>query len=416
MSQSIPSAWQLWRSGVSASRHRSTVEALLARADVHVAGRRPWDIHVNDDRFFRRLLADGELGLGESYMDGDWDCERLDELSTRIFAADLDRIALRPLDLVDAVMARAITRQTRRQARARVAPHYDLGNDLFEAMLDTRYMVYTCAYWRSGAQTLEEAQEAKLDLVCRKLTLEPGMRVLDIGCGWGGFARFAAERHGVSVTGVTLSREQAALGSARAAGLPVDLRVEDYRDVTGTFDRVVSIGCLEHVGHRNHRRFFEAVRNRLGEGGYAVVHSIGVSRTRYRGGRFVDRYIFPRVNLPSLAQIGRAIDGLFVLDDGHNIGTDYDRTLMEWHSRFERAWPDLKGRYGARLEGRFRRMFEFYLLMSAGFAAAARPGLADGAAAGGRGPDAVPVLLKIRPGSTITSGSTGGGAAASAHD
>ena len=276
------------------------------------------------------------------------------------------------MDFLNAAIARAVSRQSRRKVRTHVAPHYDLGNDLFEAMLDTEYMAYTCAYWRGGAQTLEQAQEAKLDLICRKLTLAPGMRVLDIGCGWGGFARFAAERYGARVTGITLSREQASLGSMRTVGLPVELRVEDYRDVTGTFDRVVSIGCLEHVGHRNHRQFFEVIRNRLADGGYALVHSIGVSRTRFRGGRFVDKYIFPAVNLPSIAQIGRAIDGLFVLEDVQNIGTDYDRTLMEWHARFERAWPDLEDRYGGLLDGRFKRMFEFYLLMSAGFARSRR--------------------------------------------
>jgi cyclopropane-fatty-acyl-phospholipid synthase len=362
-----PPAFLLARTMPRRDRHRSTVEALLARADVRIGGQRPWDIHVHDERFFRSVLADAELGFGESYMDGDWDCEQLDELASRVFAADLDRLAPRPIDIVNALIARVITRQTRRSVRRHVAPHYDLGNDLFEAMLDTRYMAYTCAYWRGGARTLEEAQEAKLELVCRKLTLQPGMRVLDIGCGWGGLARFAAERYGVSVTGVTLSREQAALGSARAAGLPVELRVEDYRDVTGRFDRVVSIGCLEHVGHRNQRRFFEVVRSRLADGGYALVHSIGVCRTEYRGGRFLDKYIFPLVNLPSIAQIGHAIDGLFVLEDTHNIGIDYDRTLMEWHARFQRAWPNLQGSYGPLLGGRFKRMFEFYLLTSAGF-------------------------------------------------
>jgi cyclopropane-fatty-acyl-phospholipid synthase len=346
---------------------RSTVEALLARADVRVDGTRPWDIRVHDERVFRRVLADADLGFGESYMDGDWSCDRLDELATRLFAAELDRAAPGPVDVLNGLVARALTRQTPMRVRRHVAPHYDLGNDLFEAMLDTRHMAYTCAYWRGGARTLEDAQEAKLDLVCRKLSLEPGMRVLDIGCGWGGLARFAAERYGVSVTGITLSREQAALGCERATGLPVDLRVQDYREVTGQFDRVVSIGCLEHIGHRNHRRFFEIIRSRLVRGGYALVHSIGVCRTEYRGGRFLDTYIFPLVNLPSIAQIGRAIDGLFVLDDAHNIGIDYDRTLMEWNTRFQRAWPALEARYGSLLGGRFKRMFEFYLLTSAGF-------------------------------------------------
>ena len=251
---------QIWRALLSTNGHRPAVEALLARADVKTGGSRPWDLEVHDDRFFRRVLLHGELGFGESYMDGDWDCEALDELSTRLFATGVDNSALNPIDVVNGLVARLLTRQTRTRARHRVAPHYDLGNDLFEAMLDTRHMAYTCAYWRPGVTTLEEAQEAKLDLVCRKLALEPGMRMLDIGCGWGGLAKYAAERYGVRVTGVTLSREQVALGSIRTAGLPVDLRVEDYRDTTGTFDRVVSIGCLEHVGHLNHRRFFEVVR------------------------------------------------------------------------------------------------------------------------------------------------------------
>ena len=350
-----------------ATAARRSVESLLERADVRTDGSRPWDIQVHNERFFRRVLAGADLGLGESYMDGDWSCGQLDELASRLFHADVDRVAPRPIDVFNAAVARVMTRQTRTRVHRHVAPHYNLGNDLFEAMLDTRHMAYTCAYWRTGAQTLEEAQEAKLDLVCRKLTLEPGMRVLDIGCGWGGLARFAAERYGVAVTGVTLSREQAALGTARAAGLPVDLRVQDYRDVTGLFDRVVSIGCLEHIGHRNHRRYFEAIRARLAPGGYAVVHAIGVCKTEYRAGRFLDKYVFPLVNLPSIAQIGRAIDGRFILDDAHNIGLDYDRTLMEWNTRFQRAWPALRPRYEPLLDGRFKRMFECYLLTSAGF-------------------------------------------------
>lgn len=351
---------------VAAGRYRSRVESLLAFADVQIGGHRPWDIRVHDDRFYGRVLTDTDLGLGESYMDGDWSCARLDELATRLFSAGLHQ-RWRWGDLRDAMLARLLSRQTRAQVRRRVAPHYDLGNDLFEAMLDTRHMAYTCGYWRAGAQTLEEAQEAKLDLACRKLALGQGMRVLDIGCGWGGLAAFAARRYGVQVTGVTLSHEQATLGTERTRGLDVDIRLQDYRDVTGQFDRVVSIGCLEHIGHRNHRRFFEVIRARLAEGGHALVHSIGVSHTQYRVGRFIDRYVFPLVNLPSIAQIGRAVDDLFVVDDVHNFGTDYDPTLMAWHERFQDAWPNLEGRYGHLLDGRFKRMFEFYLLMTAGF-------------------------------------------------
>lgn len=356
----------------SRSSYREQLESLLATADVRIDGSRPWDIRVHDERFFRRVLAFGDLGFGESYMDGDWDARSVDELSARLFAAEIDRRGLRPSSVLGALTARLLTRQTQPAVHRHVAPHYDLGNDLYQAMLDNEHMAYTCAYWRGGASTLEEAQTAKLDLVCRKLTLAPGMRVLDIGCGWGGFARFAAQHYGVSVLGITLSSAQSALGNERAGSLPIEIRVQDYRDVRGSFDRVVSIGCLEHIGHRNHRRFFATIGGRLNRGGYALVHSIGVSQSEYRGGRFIDKYVFPRVNLPSVAQVGRAIDGLFVLDDVHNIGTDYDRTLMEWHDRFQRAWPSLESRYGARLGGRFRRMWEFYLLTAAGFVRARR--------------------------------------------
>jgi cyclopropane-fatty-acyl-phospholipid synthase len=313
------------------------------------------------------VLAHADLGFGESYMDGDWSCDRIDEMGARVFAAGLQHAVGGPVEMLDNLLARIPARHSRRRVRREVAPHYDLGNELFEAILDTRHMAYTCAYWRGGAETLEDAQEAKLDLICRKLTLQPGMRVLDIGCGWGGLARYAASRYGVSVLGVTLSKEQVALGSARAQGLPVELRVEDYRDVVGRFDRVVSIGCLEHVGHRYHRQFFQVVSERLADTGYALVHTIGFGWRRYRVGRFMDRYVFPLVNPPSFGQIGSAIDGLFVLEDVQNIGTDYDRTAMEWHARFQREWPRLEGRYAALLDGRFKRMFEFYLQMSAAF-------------------------------------------------
>jgi cyclopropane-fatty-acyl-phospholipid synthase len=348
-------------------RVRSIVEDLFASADVRINGPRAWDIRVHNDRFFRRVFSKTDLGLGESYMDGDWTCDRLDEMATRLFAARLHETVVRPVEILDRLLARLLGSQTRRRVWRVVAPHYDLGNDLFEAILDSRHMAYTCAYWRGGAQTLEEAQEAKLDLVCRKVGLRPGLRVLDIGCGWGGFGNFAAKKYGVHVTGITLSTEQAELARQRGRGLPVEFRVQDYRDATGVYDRVVSLGCLEHVGHRFHRRFFEVVRSRLADQGCALIHAITVCRTQYRVGRFLDTYLFPLVNPPSLAQIGRVIDGLFVLEDVHNIGTDYDRTAMEWNNRFQNAWPRLQSRYGQLLGGRFKRMFEFYLLVGAGW-------------------------------------------------
>jgi len=344
------------------------VEQLLGAAGITINGQQPYDIRVRNPRMFGRVLASGDRGLAESYMDGDWDADAVDQVVDRLFHFDIDRkVPKRPSDFFQVALARLFSRQSRSRVRDKVAPHYNLGNDLFEKILDTKYMAYTCAYWRGGAQTLEEAQTAKFDLLCKKLGLAPGMKVLDIGCGWGSFAKHAAENYGVSVTGVSLSKEQVSLGMTRTKGLPVDLRVQDYRDVTGTFDRVVSIGCLEHVGHKNHRRFFQTIHDRLAPGGHAVVHVIGVAQTEYRAGGFLDTYVFPLVNLPSIAQVGAAIDGLFILDDVQNIGTDYDRTLMEWNERFQREWPALAPTYGPMLDGRFKRMFEFYLLGCAGF-------------------------------------------------
>ena len=304
-------------------------------------------------------------------MDRQWECERLDELSARLNRARLERhVRGRLSRVVQVARARLMTRWSRDQVMRRVAPHYDLGNDLFAAMLDRDHMAYTCAYWRRGAKTLEQAQTDKLALVCEKIGLEPGMKVLDVGCGWGPFARFAAAEYGAEVVGVTLSREQAELGNARSAGLSVEIRVQDYRDVKGTFDRVVSIGCLEHVGHRQHGAFFRQIHHRLSDDGIALIHAIGSGASQFLVGGFIDRYVFPLVNLPSIAQIGRAIDGLLVLEDLHNIGPDYDRTLMEWNHRFQAAWPELEPKYGRLLEGRFKRMFEFYLLGCAGFSRA----------------------------------------------
>jgi cyclopropane-fatty-acyl-phospholipid synthase len=333
-----------------------------------VNGSQPFDIQVHNQRFYQRVLAKADLGLGESYMDGDWDAVAVDETVARLFHADVDRqVPMGFGDYLSVAVARVLSRQSRRQVSRKVAPHYNLGNDLFTRILDTDYMAYTCAYWRTGAKTLEEAQAAKMDLLCRKLDLKPGMRLLDIGCGWGGMAKHAAEHYGASVVGISLSKEQVALGNERNKGLPVELRVQDYRDVTGTFDRVVSIGCLEHIGHKNHRKYFQTIRKRLAPGGHAVIHAIGVAKTEYRAGGFLDTYVFPLVNLPSIAQVGRAIDGLFVLDDVQNIGTDYDRTLMEWNIRFQDRWPELAHAYAHQLGGRFKRMFEFYLLGCAGF-------------------------------------------------
>ncbi|HET20225.1 MAG TPA: cyclopropane fatty acyl phospholipid synthase [Chromatiales bacterium] len=336
------------------------LEELLAHADIRLDGSRPWDMRLLAPGVPDRIFAKGSLGLGESYLDGEWEADALDEFFTRLLRAGLDQ-EVRPWRLLGhALRARLLNRQTLRRARTVGEVHYDLGNDFYQAMLDPR-MTYTCGYWRH-ARTLDEAQEAKLDLVCRKLGLRPGQRVLDIGCGWGSFARFAAERHGVEVVGVTISREQAELGRELCQGLPVELRLQDYRELDETFDHIVSLGMFEHVGHKNYRTYLEVAHRCLRDEGLFLLHTIGKPRSGTPTDPWIDRYIFPNGELPAMAQVAKAAEGLFLIEDVHNFGADYDTTLMAWHRNFEAAWPDFAERYGER----FHRMWRYYLLSCAG--------------------------------------------------
>ena len=345
-------------------RDRKWVEGLLGLADVRVNGDRPWDMRVADGRVFGRILREGTLGLGEAYVDGWWDAPKLDEFFHKVIAADLKRKVGLSWPLIKTVIRAAfLNLQSYRRAFEIGERHYDNGNDLYQAMLDKR-MTYTCGYWsgKPKAGTLDEAQEAKLDLVCRKLGLKAGEHVLDIGCGWGSFAKFAAERYGARVTGITVSREQAELGREMCKGLPVELRLEDYREVRGKFDHVVSLGMFEHVGKKNYRAFMKIVDRCLAESGLFLLHTIGSKRSVNSTDPWIGKYIFPNGMLPSMKQIAKAAEGLFVMEDWHNFGADYDPTLMAWFRNFEKAWPSLRGKYGER----FHRMWKYYLLSCAG--------------------------------------------------
>jgi cyclopropane-fatty-acyl-phospholipid synthase len=339
---------------------RQRVIGLLAAADVKPDGSRPWDPQIRDSRFYARVLAQGSLGLGESYMDGCWDVASLDGMLFRILQARVDQRARGLMDRVDDFRAQVQNLQSRRRAYLVGERHYDLGNDLYRAMLG-RLMVYSCGYWRE-ADTLDAAQEAKLDLTCRKLGLRAGMRVLDIGCGWGEALKFAAERYGVRGVGVTISREQADYARELCAGLPIEIRLQDYRSLTTgevdePFDRIFSIGMFEHVGFKNYERFFEVARRCLNDDGLLLLHTIASNRSRTHTDPWIARYIFPNSMLPSAAQIASAVEGRFVIEDWHGFGTDYDLTLQAWRDNVERAWDTLPPRY----DERFRRMWRFYL-------------------------------------------------------
>jgi len=333
---------------------------ILSLADIKVNGDRPWDIQVHNNRVFSRVLAEGPLGLGESYMDGWWDCKRLDEFLCHLFRARVDqRIKKNLRTIIEHFISKTFNLASKRRSVTYGARHYNLGNDLYRAMLDKR-MIYTCGYWKD-AKNLDEAQEAKLELVCKKIDLKPGMTVLDLGCGWGGFAKYAAEKHGAKVLGVTVSKEQVELGRELCKGLPVELRVQDYREVKGHYDRVISIGILEHVGHKNYRTYFEVVNRTLKDNGIAFVHTIGGNISVSTLNSWTKKYIFQVGMIPSIKQLAQAMEGLFVWEDLHNFGPDYDKTLMAWDANFENAWPELKEKYGER----FYRMWKFYLLSCA---------------------------------------------------
>lgn len=337
------------------------VRELFELAGITIGGTQPGDIRVHDARFYERVIRDASVGFGESYMEEWWETDALDVTIDKIMRANLKQKItgswrMRALTL----KAVLLNLQAKARSGASVEAHYDIGNDLYTRMLDPR-MVYTCAYWKD-ATTLTEAQEAKLDLVCRKAGLEPGMRVLDLGCGWGGFASWAAEKYGCTVLGVTLSKDQVSLGNQLWRHLPVELRLCDYRDVQGTFDRVVSIGMMEHVGPKNHRDMMRTIDRCLASDGVAVVHTIANNRSLRHGTPFIEKYIFPNAVAPSLAQIGRAVEGLFVVEDLHNIGPDYDPTLMAWWENFDRTYSEIADRY----DRKFYLMWKFYLLAAAG--------------------------------------------------
>lgn len=337
------------------------VKNKLLIADIALNGNRPWDFQVNDERLYCKVATQGSLGLGEAYMEGWFEARQLDESIKRILESKLGTTYTPPwMAALRKIGAALLNRQSKRRALEVGKRHYDLSNHLFQCMLDKR-MVYSCAYWKN-AKNLDEAQEAKLDLVCRKLDLKPGMKILDIGCGWGGFAKYAAEKYKVQVVGITISRQQLELAQELCKGLPIELRFQDYRDINETFDHIVSIGQMEHVGYKNYRTYMSVVNRCLRDNGLFLLHTIGNNLCDTNTDPWIDKYIFPNGQIPSGLQLMEASKGIFIMEDWHNFGPDYDKTLMAWHQNFINSWPQLKANY----DERFFRMWSFYLLTCAG--------------------------------------------------
>ena len=336
-------------------------ERRLERAGIKINGEESFDIKVLNEKLYFRVLMFGSLGLGESYMDSWFEVKNLDQFFERILRVNLGKsVRFSLIGIFNFVISLLFNLQSKARAFIVGEKHYDAGNDLYEAMLDKR-MVYTCGYWKN-AKDLDEAQEHKLDLVCRKIGLKKGDRVLDIGCGWGSFLKYAAEKYGVEGVGLTVSIEQAKLARQMCGGLPVEIMVKDYREIKGKFDHVVSLGMFEHVGFKNYRDYMQVAANSLKDDGLFLLHTIGGNESVLTVDPWTGKYIFPGGQLPSIAQIGKSIEGIFVVEDWHNFGADYDKTLMSWFENFDLAWPKLKEKYG----NRFYRMWKYYLLSCAG--------------------------------------------------
>jgi cyclopropane-fatty-acyl-phospholipid synthase len=332
---------------------------ILGLAGIEVNGKNAWDIQVHDDRLWNRIISQRELGLAEAYMDGWWDVESIDQFLTKLLEINVLDKAPFSISLVGhAVKSTVLNRQTKAKAAANAKHHYNIGNDLYTRMLD-KEMAYSCGYWKT-AKTLDQAQIAKFDLICRKLELKPGMKLLDIGCGWGGLLRYAAKNYGIIGTGISPADNQIELARAKNGKLKIEYLQMDYRDLSGKFDRIVSVGMMEHVGPKNLETFFNKCISLLAPDGMMLHHTIASNETKQVTDPFFDRYIFPGGVLPSLAQISKAVEKKVIIEDVHNFGPDYEKTLLAWYANINKKWREIPN-----YDERFRRMWNYYLLSSA---------------------------------------------------
>lgn len=332
----------------------------LAPCDIRINGSRPHDLQVVDNRFYRAVLNHGSLGLGETFIQGWWISNDIEELLYRLIQANIgDQFKRKPAILWYYLRSKFLNLQNKKRSIDVAIKHYNIGNELYRYMLG-KTMMYSCAYW-SEAKNLEDAQLSKLDLICKKLHLFSGQTVLDIGCGWGGFAKFAAENYGVKVTGISISEEQVVFARSWCAGLPVEFRLQDYRDLNEQFDAIVSIGMFEHVGYKNYKVFMKVVNRCLKPNGLFLLHCIGGNETVTATDPWIHKYIFPNGLIPSPKQVTQAIEPYFVLEDWHNFGPDYELTLNAWQENFKKHWECIKSLY----DDFFYRMWLYYLNISA---------------------------------------------------
>jgi cyclopropane-fatty-acyl-phospholipid synthase len=326
---------------------------------------------IRDSSAIRRLIIGGSLGLAEAYIEGLWESPDVGAVM-RLAAANeaqwLETLRGRPLVRLVSRVLHWRRGNSRSGAKRNIIDHYDLGNEFYAAWLD-QGMVYSAALFKSPDQSLEQAQDEKMHALCRALDLQPGMRLLEIGCGWGGFAELAARDYGVHVTGLTLSPSQLewARGRIERAGLTdqVELRLEDYRDVRGQFDRIASIEMFEAVGEKYWPVYFDVLRERLRPGGRAGLQTITIADHLWSdyatNADFIQRHVFPGGMLPSLCRLTQhAREAGLAWAGEHWFGADYAETLARWQTSFQSRWPHIANLSGG-FDLRFKRLWEYYL-------------------------------------------------------
>ncbi len=355
------------------NRNERVIRELLAVGEIEINGRNPWDLAVKNPHFYKRVLTEGVLGFAESYISGWIECERMDDLIARLLRADIKNKLKKNWGLLFHILkSRVFNLQVLSRSSQVAHVHYNLSNSFYELMLG-KTMAYTAAYWKD-AKTLDEAQNRKYDLICRKLYLEEGETVLELGCGWGGFAKYAAENYGCKMVSVNISSEQVNYAKEHCKGLPVSVFHSDYRDYSAynpesvSFDKAVSIGMAEHVGPKNYRSLFRVVDHQLKNDGLFLLHTIGSDVSLSTCEPFTHKYIFPNSVLPSIKQIGAATEGYFVTEDLQNFGKYYFNTLKEWYNNYKINWDTIQKLDEEKFDARFDRIWSFYLLGGMGMA------------------------------------------------
>lgn len=348
---------------------KNKVDEILDEIGVTINGDKPYDIQIHNKRFLTKMLVSSSPSTvaGEAYMNGDWDCEQIDELFYRICRKELELKLYPKLGTWLYYLKNAMfNQQNPRKSREVAVQHYNLSNRLYELMLG-KSMAYTCSYWKN-AHSLDEAQFDKYDLICKKLHLKPGEKVLELGCGWGGLAKYMAEKYGCEVFAFDIGEGPSSYAKEFCKNLPVTIYQCDYRDThiynpnKIKFDKLVSVGVLEHIGYKNYQNFLNITSGFIKPEGIFLLHSIGGNYSLNYCDPWIDKYIFPNGMLPSIKQLGEAFEHQYIVEDFQNFGAYYDKTLLAWKDNFNQNWDELKSSF----DERFRRMMNYYLASCAG--------------------------------------------------